>query len=177
MRQLIKKLDSSLLEIYPIVEYLSQFEEYTVENENIEKDSGEIIISSENELLNIIFMKIADRKLWNIYRYHQDGIKYQQIDVIIYDKIQKKEYNRVIKFSEHIEDDDYSYITCSCFSLLNDEIIKSWRKHRVVSIQDLPKIQYSKNMSLTELLCMSDDKNIHFIKKEEQKDVKRLILK
>ena len=150
MRQLIKKLDSSLLEIYPIVEYLSQFEEYTVE-----KDSGEIIISSENELLNIIFMKIADRKLWNIYRYHQDGIKYQQIDVIIYDKIQKKEYNRVIKFSEHIEDDDYSYITCSCFSLLNDEIIKSWRKHRVVWVN----VHFLNFWNINVLVCTQMRKN------------------
>lgn len=68
-------------------------------------------------------------------------------------------------------------ITCSNFSYLDDKFIKSWKKTRVVPIQDLCEIQYSKDMNLTELICMTDDKSNNIIKKEEQKDLKTLVLK
>ena len=76
-----------------------------------------------------------------------------------------------------MEDDNYSYITCSCFSYLDNEFIRSWKKTRVVPIQDLYGIQYSKDMNLTELICMTDNKSSNIIKKEEQKDMKTLVLK
>ncbi len=177
MIQLIEKLDSSLLEIQPILEYLNQFEEYIIKNEGIETDNGEIDILSGNELIKIMFIKISVGKWWSIYRYHPDGTKYEQIDAMIYDRIKENGYNRVIKFSGHLEDNDYSYITCSGFSLRNHEVIRSWKQYRVVPIQDLPKIQYSKDMNLTELICMADDKSSNITRKEEQKNIKTLVLK
>lgn len=177
MIQVIKKLDSSLLEIKPIMEYLRQFEKWKIVNEDIEVDNGEINILSENEIIKILYLKITRGKFWSIYRYHLDGTKYEQIDSILFDETKENGYNRVIKFSGHVEDENYSYITCSNFSYLDDKFIKSWKKTRVVPIQDLCEIQYSKDMNLTELICMTDDKSNNIIKKEEQKDLKTLVLK
>ncbi len=172
MIQLIKKLDSSLLEVQPILEYLSQFREYIIASEDVEVDNGEIDILSEGELIKIMFMEINEGKWWSIYRYHSDGMRYEQIDAMIYNRIKEKGYNRVIKFSGHLEDDDYSYITCSGFSLLNNEVVESWKEYRVVPIHDLPKIQYSKSMNLTELICMTDDKSSHILRKENEKNIR-----
>ena len=177
MIQVIKKLDSSLLEIQPIMEYLREFKKWQIVNEDIEVDNGKIDILSENELIEIIYIKISKGKWWSIYRYHSDGTKYEQIDLLLFDEIKENGYNRVIKFSGHMEDDNYSYITCSGFSYLDNEFIRSWKQTRVVPIQDLCEIQYSKDMNLTELICMADDKSYNIIKKEAQKDIKTLVLK
>lgn len=177
MIQVIKKLDSSLLEIQPIMKYLGQFKKWKIINEDIGIDNGEVDILSENELIKIIYIKISEGKWWSIYRYHLDDTKYEQIDLILYDEIKENGSNRIIKFSGHIENDNYSYITCSSFSYLDDEFIRSWKKSRVVPIQDLCEIQYSKDMNLTELIYIADKKSNNIIKKEDQKDIKTLVLK
>ncbi len=177
MIQVIKKIDSSLLENQSIMEYLKQFKKYKIVNEDIEIDNGEINILSENELIKIIYIRISGGKWWSIYRYHSDGTKYEQIDSILFDEVNENGYNRVIKFSGHMEDDNYSYITCSCFSYLDNEFIRSWKKTRVVPIQNLYEIQYSKDMNLTELICMTDAISNNIIRKEDQKDTKTLVLK
>lgn len=154
-----------------------KFKKWQIVNEDIEMDNGKIDILSENELMEIIYIKISKGKWWSIYRYHSDGTKYEQIDLLLFDEIKENGYNRVIKFSGHMEDDNYSYITCSGFSYLDNEFIRSWKQTRVVPIQDLCEIQYSKDMNLTELICMADDKSHNIIKKETQKDIKTLVLK
>lgn len=79
MIQVIKKLDTSLLDFPPVIEYLRQFEKWEIVNEDIKADNGEVNISSENELIRIIYLKMSTGKWWSIYRYHSDGIKYEQI--------------------------------------------------------------------------------------------------
>jgi len=165
MIQLIKKIDSSLLENQSIMEYLRQFKKYKIVNEDIEADTGEINIFFENELIKIIYIKISGGKWWSIYREHSDGTRYEQVDVIIYNGIRDHRYNRVIKYSSHVEDEGYSYISCSGFSYLDEEIVSNWQEKRVVPIEDLSKIQYSKKMNLTELIGMTDDNSSHIIKK------------
>ena len=177
MIQVIKKLDTSLLDFPPVIEYLRQFEKWEIVNEDIKADNGEVNISSENELIRIIYLKMSTGKWWSIYRYHSDGIKYEQIDAILFDEIKENKYNKIIKFSGHIEDDTYSYITCSSFSFFNNEVIHSWKETRVVPVQDLCKIQYSKDMNLTELVLMTDNKSQNIIKQENQQDIKTLVLK
>lgn len=177
VREIIKKMDSSLLEISAIEEYLNQFKNYKVICEGAKKDYGRINISCNGELISLLFQNIADGKWWSICRYHSNYVKYEQIDVIIFNIIKEEQYDTVIKYSGHIEDDSYSYITCSCFSYLNNEFVSSWKSTRVVPIQDLMKIQYSKNMNLTELICVTDEENCNIIKKEEQENIKTLVLK
>ena len=53
MVQAIKKLDSSLLDFPPVIEYLRQFEKCEIVNEDIKEDNGEVNISSESELIRI----------------------------------------------------------------------------------------------------------------------------
>ena len=177
MIQVIKKLDTSLLDFPPVIEYLRQFEKWEIVNEDIKEDNGEVNILSENELIRIIYLKMSTGKWWSIYRYHSDGIKYEQIDAILFDEIKENKYNKIIKFSGHIEDDTYSYVTCSSFSFFNNEVIHSWKETRVVPVQDLCKIQYSKDMNLTELVLMTDNKSQNIIKQENQQGIKTLVLK
>lgn len=177
MISLIKTIDPSLLEIQSVFEYLSQFEGYIIKSKDIEPNTGEISAFSKNDFVKIVFLTIIGGKWWSIYRYHSDGTKYEQVDVIMYDEIKKDGYNNVIKFSGHQEDDNCSYITCLGVSLLNNKIIKSWKQYRVVPVQDLPIIQYVKSMNLTELILMTDDKSSDILKKEEEHNLKKLVLK
>lgn len=177
MIQVIKKLDSSLLDFPPVIEYLKQFKNGNIVSEDIGVDSGEIDITSENELIRMIYLKMSTGEWWSIYRYHLNGMKYEQIDAILFNELQENRYNKVIKFSGHVEDDTYSYITCSNFSFLNNEIIHGWKETRVVPVQDLYDIQYSKDMNLTELVLMADNKSKTVIKKESQHSIKKLVLK
>lgn len=172
MEEKIKKLDSSLLEIKSIREYLGQFKNYEVIEEDIQNDNGEINILCEGELIRILFINISKGKWWSIYKYHPDGVKYEQIDVITFDVVKENGYNKIIKYSGHIEDDNYSYITCSCFSYLNDEFVSSWKNTRVVPVQDLMAIQYSKSMNLTELIYMTDKRSSNIVKKDDQKNIR-----
>lgn len=102
MIQVIEKLDASLLEIQPVIEYLEKFKKFEIINEDIDADNGEIDILHEQELIRIMYITISGGKFWSIYRYHSDGTKYEQIDIILFDEIKENEYNRVIKYSGHI---------------------------------------------------------------------------
>lgn len=129
------------------------------------------------ELMKLVYLDISYAKWWSAYREHPDGTRYEQVDVIIYHEIKDhRYYNRVIKYSSHIEDETFSYISCAGFSCFDEEIVSSWQEKRVVPIEDLSKIQYSKKMNLTELIGMTDDKSSHIIKKESLKNQKMLVL-
>lgn len=176
MKEKIQKIDSSLLEIEVIKEYIEQFEKYELINEDIDKVGAEINISCDEEVIKFIFLPVSTGKWWSIYRYHSDGIKYEQIDVLVFDKVKDDEYNRVIKYSGHIEDEKYSYIMCSGYSYLDEKIVSSWKQSRVVQVEDLNVIQYCKDMSLPELICMTDMKSTNILKKKEE-NPKTLVLK
>ena len=170
MIQFIEKLNSSLLKVEIVMEYLSQFQNCILVNEDIQYNNGEIHLLSGNEIIKITYVKIIDGNWWSIYRYNEKGIKYEQVDVIIYNNIQKNGHNIVIKFSGHIEDEDYSYLTCSRFSFLDSNFLRSWKNTRVVTLQELPKIQYSNDMNLTELIFMADKVSNNIIKEEKGKE-------
>lgn len=176
MEEQIKMLDASLLEIQPIAKYLKQFKNYKIIKVDIQNDNGEIDILAEDETIKLNFLNMNDAKWWSILRHHPDGTRYEQIDIIIYDEIKDDKYNKIIKYSGHIEDDNYSYIVCSSLSYLNDEIIRSWKKSRVVHIEDLKTIQYCKDMNLAELILMTDKESSNIIKKENLENIKTLKL-
>ena len=176
MEKLIEKLDPQVLKVDSIRKYLEQFSEYEVVSEDIEQDNGKIIVRIGKELMKLVYLDISYAKWCSIYREHSDGTRYEQVDVIIYNGIRDHRYNRVIKYSSHVEDEGYSYISCSGFSYLDEEIVSNWQEKRVVPIEDLSKIQYSKKMNLTELIGMTDDNSSHIIKKESLKNQKMLVL-
>jgi len=177
MDKIMKSLGFPLKDFEVVCEYLNQFRDCKVIFEDIERDNGEVKVLCNDELITVIFIEISFGKWWSIYRYHSDETKYEQIDIIIFDEIRNSKYNQVIKYSGHIEDDKYSYIICSGHSYLNGQFSSSWQESRIVPIDELSKIQYSKNMNLTELICMTDKNSNNIIKKKELKDVKSLVLK
>lgn len=166
-------VDPGLLEIPLVREYLSQFKDYVVTIDEI----GEVIILCEGEVIKIVFLEFSGGKVWSIYRHHPDGVRYEQIDAMIFDEVQKTGYNRIIKYCGHLEDDGYSHIMCSCFSYLDDAFVRSWQNIRVVPVHDLEKIQYSKVMPMPELIGMADLKSSQIVKKENRKDVQLLTLR
>jgi len=176
MEEIIKKLNCPLVEVEIITEYLKQFENYELISEDITNNDAEICISCGEEIIKIYLDTIVNGKFLSIYRYHSNGVKYEQIDVVFYNKDNNK-YDRVIKYSGHVEDDNFSYIVCSGFSYLNNEIIRSWKKTRVVPISDLELIQYSKDMNLTELILMANEKSQNIVEKENKTNVKKLEFK
>jgi len=176
MEDIKKKLDSSILEIGIINEYLKQFEDYKLIYEDIDNNCGEIHISCKDELIKLFLIDISNGKFFSIYRYHSNGVKYEQVDVVIYNDITHN-CDRVIKYSGHVETNDFSYIVCSGFSYLNDKVVKSWKQTRIVPVEDLELIQYSNDMNLTELILMTDRKSSNIIVKNELKNVKKIELK
>ena len=111
-------------------------------------------------------------KLWTISTYHLNGFKYEQIDVLIYDKL--KESNLTIKYNSHLEDNKYSYLNSCEYICLDDNILKSWQEKRTVLVNELDEILYNEKMNLNELIMLCDMKN-KAIKKESLKDL--LVLK
>lgn len=177
MIKFIEKMNPSLLKVGIVMKYLEQFQDCVLLSEEIENNNGEIHFSSGNEIIKIIYVKVNDGTWWSIYRYNEQGIKYEQVDIIVYDRIQENGLNIVIRFSGHIEDDSYSYLTCSSFSFLDNKFLRSWKKIRVVPVEEIKEIQYSNDMNLTELIFMADKVSNNIIKRDNQKDVKPLVLK
>ncbi len=170
METIIKKLNPSLIDIEPVMEYLRQFHKFKITNEDINDTDGEIVLQGQEDKIKIVFVKIEDNKWWSIYRFHSNGIKYEQIDVMIYNQTQPKGHNRIIKYSGHIEENNYSHIMVSSYSYLNDEFVRSRKKVRVVPVEDLEKIQYCEDMNLTELIFMTDKKSSNIIEKEYEEN-------
>ncbi len=176
MEEKINKIDSSLLEIQIIREYLKQFKNHKIVLEDIGNDTSEIRIICGNELIKILFLDINNGKWWSIYRYHSNGVVYEQIEIITFSEMKENKYNRVIKYAGHIEDDNYSYIMCSGYSYLDQQIVNSWKRTRTVPIEDLKLIQYSDDMNLTELILMTDQMS-HNILEKTYTQPKSLVLK
>lgn len=177
MIEIIKSLDSSLLEVEALKEYLQKFEKYEILNQTLESDNGEINILYDNESIKLIFINISNGKWWSIYRYHSDGTKYEQIDIMTYEKAKERGHNRVIKYSGHIENICRSYIVCSAYTYLGSKFIGGWKETRIIPIQDLTEIQYCNDMNLTELVFMADKKSNSVISKNSSDNEKTMVLK
>ena len=176
LKRLIEKLDSAVLRVDFITNYLEQFKDYEIIYEEIEEGNGEIVVHTDNDIIKLVFLDIGYAKWWTVYRMHSDGTRYEQVDTLLYNGDLDRNYNCLIKYSAHMEDQRYSYIRCSGHSYLDDQLVQSWQENRVVPVEDLSKIQYCKNMNLTELIGMTDEKSSHIIKKESLKNVKTLVL-
>lgn len=179
MYKLLEKLNFPVHDFDVIKEYLEQFKNYEILEENVNNYTGAIKLLCNDEIFKILFLEISDGKWWSIYRYHNDNSKFEQIDILSFDEIRDNKYNQVIKYSAHFEDENYSYLTCSGHSYLNGEFCNSWKQSRTIPVSELPKVQYSKSMNLTELIIMTDRKCNNIIKEEyvENDKVLKLINK
>ena len=167
MNEYINKIDSSLLEIKAIKSYLKPIKSFKL----ISFDkSGKAKFLIANNVLSISYVDLSYAKLWTIAKYHLDGIKYEQVDVLI-----RSSKDFAIKYNCHFEDKGYSYLTCACYTFLNDKIVNGWQENRTVLCDELSDILYRADMNLNELVMLCDMKN-KAIKKESLKDLSVLKL-
>lgn len=73
-----------------------------------------------------------------------------------------KKYNRIIKYSAHFEDEEFTRMVTSNFSYQDNNFLNGWRELRKFEVQDLDKVMYCKDMNLTELTMMADKKISEF---------------
>ena len=165
MKGYIDKIDTSLLKVKIIKEYIEKIINYELISFD---DNGEVKFLLPYNILEIKYQDLSYTKLWTISKYHLNGFKYEQIDVLIYDKL--KESNLTIKYNSHLEDNEYSYLTSSEYICLDDNILKSWKEKRTILVNELDEILYNERMNLNELIMLCDMKN-KAIKKESLKDL------
>ena len=173
MKGYIDKIDTSLLKVKIIKEYIEKIINYELISFDYNKDNGEVKFLLPYNILEIKYQDLSYTKLWTISKYHLNGFKYEQIDVLIYDKL--KESNLTIKYNSHLEDNEYSYLTSSEYICLDDNILKSWEEKRTILVNELDEILYNEKMNLNELIMLCDMKN-KAIKKESLKDLSVLKL-
>ena len=102
MKGYIDKIDTSLLKIKVIKEYIEKIINYELISFDI--SNGEVKFLLPYNILEIKYQDLSYTKLWTISTYHLNGFKYEQIDVLIYDKL--KESNLTIKYNSHLEDNE-----------------------------------------------------------------------
>lgn len=176
MYKILDKLNFPLNDLKVIKEYLEQFNNYQVIEEDIKNYTATIKLLCNDEIFKILFLEISDGKWWSIYRYHKDETKFEQIDILSFDEIREDSYNQVIKYATHVEDESNSYINCAGYSYLNGEFSWSWKHIRTIPVSELSKIQYSKNMNLNEMIFLVDERCNNIIKQETTKNDKVLKL-
>ncbi len=164
MNGYINKIDTSLLKIEVIKDYIEKIINY----ELISFDyNGEVKFLLPYSILEIKYQDLSYIKLWTLSTYHINGFKYEQIDVLIYDKL--RESNLTIKYNSHLEDNEYSYLTSKEYICLDNNILKSWEEKRIILASELKEILYNDKMNLNELVMLCYKNKA--IKKESFKDL------
>ena len=173
MNEYINKIDTSLLQIKIIKEYLEKINKFQLISFTYNEDEGNIKFLLPYNILEFNYRDLSYTKVWTISKYYLNGIKYEQIDALIYNKI--KDSNLVIKYNSHLEDNNYSYLTSCGYTFLDEDMLNSWQEKRTILINELDEILYNKEMNLNELIMLCDLKN-KAIKKESLKDLSILKL-
>ncbi len=168
MNEYINKIDTSLLQINAIKEYLENFDNYKLISFNYNLDNGNVKFLLPYNILEINYRDLSYAKLWTISKYYLNGVKFEQVDVLIYNEL--KESNLVIRYNNHIEDNEYSYLTSCGYTCLDGNLLKSWQENRMILASELNEILYNNKMNLNELVMLCDMKN-KAIKKESLKDL------
>ena len=168
MNGYINKIDTSLLEIKVIKDYLEKIIDYKLISFDYNKDNGRVKLLLPLEILEINYKDLSYIKMWTISKYHLNGVKFEQVDVLIYEKL--KESNLVIRYNSHLEDNEYSYLNSCEYICLDEHLLKSWEEKRIILASELNDILYNEKMNLNELVMLCDMKN-KAIKKESLKDL------
>ena len=188
MLENISKKNYKALKFKPLVDYIKSLEKFNsllIKDEEIIFSQGdssyELIYKINEEYMNIIILKDCEKEWISFYRYDRNDICYEEIVFLIFTSEKRKEdgieYNNVIRYSAHFEDELYSKLITSAYTYLDNKYINGWRQKRKISIEDLKKI-FVDNRAVSELPSRAEEKMLDFYEAIDLKEgeVKQLVL-
>lgn len=185
MIEILKQKNYDATHFQPFTDYIAYLESLGYKHISTEESHGDIIEKYEgvDHNLKIITMKDTEKEWISIYKSRTDEGNFEMIDfMILYEEYQKRsncwDYNRIIKYAAHFEDEEFTSMVCSGYTYQDDNLLSGWRKLRKFAVDDLYKVIYSKNMPLSELVMCADMKINKFEEEKnlEGNEVKELIL-
>ena len=167
MLETISNKDYKVLEFIPFIEYVKSLE--MLENKLLKDEEQygwrELIYQFNDYFIKILIFKDNEKEWICFYKYKEERWNFEQIDFMLYTDSYHEddslEYNNVIKYSAHIDDDKFSKLVTSAFTYKDNEYLCGWRQKRKIDIEDLQKIIIW-GMNLTELTMRAEDKLLDF---------------
>ncbi|MCH5166819.1 MAG: hypothetical protein J1F35_02905 [Erysipelotrichales bacterium] len=183
MLENISKVHYKILEFLPFVDYIKSLDNFkcTLISDEEKYDWRTIEYQIENEFIKILILKDKEKEWVGVYRSNSQKVCYEQIDFLIYTEENRKynglEYNNVIRYSAHFDDEKYSKLVTSAFTYLDNEYLTGWRQKRKIAIEDLSKI-ITDEMNLSELIMRAEQKLLDFYEaiNLEEGEVHKLVL-
>ena len=169
MVELLKQGNYDVTHFQPFMEYIKSLEQIGYKLLSVE-EGHEFIdekYEGENHTLEILTMKNKNEEWVSIYKYKNQHERFEQIEFMTFSDeyfafYGPKNYNQIINYSAHFEDEQFASIVCSCYSYKDNQLIDGWRKLRKFDVRELEKVMYSKSMNLKELTMMADEKISEF---------------
>ncbi len=169
MIDLLIKNNYELLQFAPFTDYIAFLETqgYEFVSESESHGGVEYKAQCEDHELKILSMKDDEKEWITVYKMRDDGEHFEQVEFMLFNehymkKYGEKDYNRIIKYSAHFEDDEFTRLVTSAFSYKDNNFLGGWRELRKFEVQDLDKVMYCKDMNLSELTMMADQKISEF---------------
>lgn len=173
MLESIRKRKYKVLEFLPFVDYVKNFD--NIEKVLIKEESKayrnnssclKLIYKLNDEYIKILIYKDKEKEWASFYKYREERWNYEQIEFLLdtegYRLEDGIEYNNVIKYSAHLDDENYSKIVNSTFTYKDNEYLCGWREKRKIDINDLPKVVLGMGMNLTELVMRAEKAFLDF---------------
>lgn len=169
MTDLLIKNKYELLEFEPFTDYIAFLETQGYEFVSESEINGwvEYIAKCEDHELKILSMKDKEKEWITVYKTRNENERFEQVEFMLFNEnymksYGPKKYNRIIKYSAHFEDEEFTRMVTSNFSYQDNNFLNGWRELRKFEVQDLDKVMYCKDMNLTELTMMADKKISEF---------------
>lgn len=183
MLETISNKDYKILEFIPFVEHVKSLEMFENKLLKDEEKNGwhNLIYQFKDYFIKIIILKDKEKEWICFYKYKEERWNFEQIDFMLYTDSYHEddslEYNNVIKYSAHIDDDKFSRLVTSGYTYKDNEYLCGWREKRKIDIEDLSKI-ITWGMNLTELTSRAEKNYLDFYEAISLKDdeVPKLIL-
>lgn len=181
MIRLLKEKNYNIMQFQPFLDYIDFLESqgYTQNTELEEYDWIEEKYNNEDVELKILSYKNQEKE-WVTILKTKNNVKIEQIEFMAYNEYycQKlnQDYNRVIKYAAHFEDEEFTRMVCSTFRYRDNNYLDGWRELRKFEVADLDKVMYSKQMNLMELILWVYKNIAEFYEVISLKEVKELKL-
>lgn len=183
MLETISKVNYVALGFKEFTDYVKSLDKLeTILNKDETNAGGRVIeYQVADEFYEIIILKDNEKEWISFYRFDSNKINYEEVVFLIYTDENRKEdgieYNMIIRYSAHFDDNKYSKLITSAYTYLDDKYISGWRQKRKIDIEDLPKI-FIDNRAVSELPSRAEDIMLDFYEAIDFKEgeVKKLIL-